>query len=118
MLELVENKFFNKFDVLRQKGLHSPLVINEKLMRHEDYFNKLREAAKETSHISSMKGFPIGKVLLQTFENLFYFKDEVNPLFVNKPTFAKYSKAGDIYHNVMKIKIPDEETWEKWCDLL
>ena len=90
-MELTVNRFLNKFDVLRQKGLPNPLEINEKHIRHEDYDKKLREVAKETSNISWMKGIPTGKVLLQTLENFFYLQHEVNHLFVNKPTFAKYS---------------------------
>ena len=64
-----------------------------------------------------MKGIPTAKVL-QTLENFFYLQHEVNHLFVNKPMFAKYSEADEIYCKMMKIKILDEETWEKWCDLL
>jgi len=30
------NAFMKKFDILRSKGLPSPLVINDKLMRHID----------------------------------------------------------------------------------
>ena len=87
-------------------------------MKHEDYVKKLREVAKETSHISSMKGIPTGKVPLQTLENLFYLQHEINHIFVNNLTFAKYLEADEIYRKMMKIKIPNEETWEKWCDLL
>ena len=79
-------------------------------MRHEDYVKTLREVAKETSYISSMKGIPTGKVLLQNLENFFYLKYEINHLFVNKPTFAKYSEADEIYRKMMNVKIPDEET--------
>ena len=45
-MELTVNRFLNKFDVLRQKGLPNPMVINEKLTRHEDYDKNLREVAK------------------------------------------------------------------------
>ena len=60
-----------------------------------------------------MKGIPTSKVLLETLENFFYLQHELNHLFVNKPTFGKYSEADEIYHKMMKIKITDEETWEK-----
>ena len=65
-MELAVNKFLKKFDVLRQKGLPNPLVINDKLMRHEDYDKKMREVAKETSNNSSLKGVPTDKVLFQS----------------------------------------------------
>ena len=79
-------------------------------MRHEDYVKKLREVAKETSHISSMKSIPTGKVLLETLEKFFYLQHEVNHLFVNNPTFSRYSEVGEIYRRMMKIKIRHEET--------
>ena len=53
-----------KLDVLRQKGMPNPLVINDRLMRHEYYDKNIREVAKETSNNSTMKGVPRGKVLL------------------------------------------------------
>lgn len=65
-----------------------------------------------------MKGIPIGKVLYQTFENIFYLQHEVEHLFINKPTFAKYTEADEIYRRMVKIKLPDEEAWEKLNDLL
>ena len=65
-----------------------------------------------------MKGVPTRKVLLQTLENFFYLQHEVKHIFINNPTFAKYSEEDEIYRKKMKVKILDEETWEKWCDLL
>jgi len=73
----------------------------------------MRELAKETSNISSMKGVPPRKVLLLNLQNFFYLHHEVNHLFVNKPMFAKYTEAYEIYQRVMKIKLPDEEIWQK-----
>jgi len=117
-MKLAVNKFFDKFEVLKQKGLPNLLVINDKLMKYEDYHKKMREVAKEASNRSSMKGVPTGKVLLRTLESFFYLQHEVNHLFVNKPTFSEYIEADEIYWRMMKIKLLDEETWEKWCGLL
>lgn len=88
-MQLEVDRFMVKFDVLRQKGLPNPLVINDRLMKHEDYDKKIREVAKEQCKNSSMKRIPIGKVLYQNFENIFYLQHEVKRLFINKPTFAK-----------------------------
>ena len=71
-MELAIGRFMVTFDALRQKGQPNPLVINEKLMLHEDYDKRIKEVAKEKANSSSMKGMPTGKVLYQTFENLFY----------------------------------------------
>lgn len=94
--ELAINIFMNNIDVLSQKGLPNPLVINERLMRQEYYDKNIREVAKEQSNNSSLKGIPTGKLLYQTFENHFYLQHEVNHLFVNKPSFAKYTEANEI----------------------
>lgn len=92
-MELAITIFMMKFDVLRQKGLPNSLVMNVKLMKHEDYDKKIREVAKEQAKNSAMKGIPTRKVLYQNFESLFYLQHEVKYLFINKPTFAKYTKA-------------------------
>ena len=60
-MELAVNRFMNKFDFLRQKGLPNPLVINDRLIMYEDYDRKIREVAKENSNNSSLKGIPTGK---------------------------------------------------------
>ena len=96
----------------------SPLVINDRLMKYEYYDKKIREVTKEQSNNSSMKGIPTGKVLYQSFENLFYLQHEVNHLFIKKHTFSKYTEADEIYRRMEKIKLPDEEAWEKLYDLL
>lgn len=71
-MELAIARFMVKFDALRQKGVPNPLMINDRLMAHEDYDKKIREVAKEEANNSSMKGIPTGKVVYQSFENLFY----------------------------------------------
>ena len=39
------NAFMEKFDILQGKGLPSPLVTNDRLMRHKDYVEKLNKYA-------------------------------------------------------------------------
>lgn len=117
-MELAIARFMVKFDALRQKGLPNPLVINDRLMAHEDYDKKIREVEKEQANNSSMKGIPARKVFYQTFENLFYLQHEVKHLFINKPTFAKYTKNDEIYGRMVNIKLPNAESWEKLNDLL
>ena len=46
-----------KFSILQSKGLPSPLVINEKLMRHIDYVDKLNQYAdNQASSSTSVSG--------------------------------------------------------------
>lgn len=112
-MQLAINRIMVKFEVLRQKGLPNPLVINDKLMPREDYNRRIREVARDQVNTSSMKGMPISKVLYQTFENLFYLQHEVKHLFVNKHTFSKYTEVGEIYRKMINIQLIDAETWEK-----
>ena len=39
------NSFMEKFNILQGKGLPSPLLINDRLMRHKDYVEKLNKYA-------------------------------------------------------------------------
>ena len=79
-MQLAIDRFMGKFDALTQKGLPNPLVINDILMPQEDYNRKIREVARDQANNSSMKWMPTGKVLYQTFENLFYLQHEVKHL--------------------------------------
>jgi len=47
--------FMVKYDILRDKGLPSPLVINDKLMTHEDYIEKLHKQAKSQANSSPVR---------------------------------------------------------------
>lgn len=40
------DRIMDNLQILRDKGLPSPLVINKQLMTHEDYNNKIRELEK------------------------------------------------------------------------
>jgi len=62
-MQLAINRFMVKFELLRQKGLPNPLVINDKLMTQEDYNKKIREVARDQINTSSMRGIPTRKVL-------------------------------------------------------
>lgn len=46
-MQVAIDKFMAKFQILRDKGLPSPMVINEKLMTQLDYSDRLRRLAKE-----------------------------------------------------------------------
>lgn len=74
--------------------------------------------ARDQVNTSSMKGIQPSKVFYQTFDNLFYLQHEVNHFFINKPTFAKYTEADEIYKKMLNIQLLDVETWEKINDLL
>jgi len=78
-----------KFGILQSKGLPSPLVINDKLMRQDDYVNKLYQQANiqasSSTSSSAPKALPTGRVLYDSLENLFYIEHEVRHLFLVQP---------------------------------
>ena len=83
----VEIKYFmEKFTVLQSKGLPSPLVINEKLMKHIGYVDKLNKyadnQASSSTSASGIKALPTGRVLYDSLENLFYVEHELKHLFL------------------------------------
>jgi len=65
-----------------------------------------------------MSGIQTGRVLYQTFENLFYLHHKVKHLFINKPTFTKYTDVDEIYRKMLNIQLLDEETGQNRNDLL
>ena len=117
-MQVAIDRFMAKFQILREKGLPNALVINEKLMTQKYYNKKIREIAKDRVNTSSMKAFPTWKVLYQRFENLFYHQNEVKHLFINKPTFSKYTEADEIYRRMLKIQLSNAKALEKLTDLL
>lgn len=62
-MQIAINRFMAKFQILKEKGLSNPFVINDKLMTQEDYKKKIREVAKDQVNTSSMKALPTDKVL-------------------------------------------------------
>ena len=110
--------FMVKFTNLRQKGLPDIMFINDKLMPQNDYDKKIREFAKEQVNKPTRQCIPTRKVLLKSFEELFYLQHEIKHLFIIKPTFARYTKADENFRKLKKIQIPKDEDWQTLIDLL
>ena len=117
-MQVAIDRFMAKFQILRDKGLPSPMVINDKLMTQLDYSDRLMRLAKEQDSSLGIKALPTGKVLYDTLENLFFLEHEVKHLFVTKPNFTKYIEADEIYKIIFKVKLLEDEWWEKMTDLL
>lgn len=45
-------------------------------------------------------------------------KHEIKHLFVIKATFQKYTKVDETYTKLIKFSTPDEEKWDKLCQML
>jgi len=58
------NSFMQKFTVVQNKGLPSPLTINDRLMKHIDYVDKLNKYAEDqassSTSASGRKTLPTG----------------------------------------------------------
>ena len=78
-------------------------------MKQDDYDNKMREISKDQANLPTSQGIPTWKVLYKKFENIFYLQHEVKHIFVNKPTFSKYTESDEIFISTMKIKFLEEE---------
>jgi len=100
------NSFMEKFIVLQNKGLPSPLVINDKLMKHMDYVDKLNKydgsQASSSTGASGINAVPIGRVLYDSLENLFYIKHEVKHLFKMKPNVFRYTETDETLRKIQK----------------
>jgi hypothetical protein len=57
-------KFFNKIDVLQNKGLHGLMVINDRLMTLLDYKKRLTEVSKDSSKFAGIQGSITGKAFM------------------------------------------------------
>ena len=116
------NAFMKRFDILESKGLPSPLVTNDKLMRHIDYVEKLNQYASNqvgpSTSASTAKGLPTGRVIYDKLENLFYVKHEIKHLFPIQPTFFRYTETNETLRKLQKTRIPEAQWWEEMLDIL
>lgn len=91
-------------------------------MRHEDYVKILDQYANNQaiSPVSSSapNALPIGKVLYDSLENLFYVEHELKHLFPVQPNFVKYTKSDEIYKKLTRTKIRRDDWWKDMTDIL
>lgn len=117
-LELQVNIFTNRIEALMQNRQPNIYVINDKLITHEDYIQKMKEVAKSSIKFSGIKGSMKAKAFLGTMSNEFHVQNEVKHIFTVKPTFSKYIEVDEIYYGVTKLTVLDEKRWEELLDLL
>jgi len=110
--------FFSKIDVLQKKGLPGLLVLNDKLMTLSDYKQKIATVAKDSSKFSGLQGSITGKTFLETLQLDLNIQHEIKYIFITKPTFAKYTEMDEIYQRLLKVTIPNQQTWEELCTLI
>lgn len=117
-MEIGVNIFFNKFEVLKKRGLQRMFVINDKLITLYYYNNKLIYISKYGSKFAGILGSIIGKAFLEALQNDLSIQHEVNHIFFIKPTFSNYIEVDEIYKRVNKLSTLSEDIWENLCELL
>lgn len=113
--------FRERFDVLLNKGLPSPMVSQDKIMDLETYVKKLDIHAQNqanSSVISSEAALPTGKNLHDRLKNLFYLQHEVKHLFPNQPNFFRYTAADETLRKLQRTKIAEDKWWDDLLELL
>ena len=42
-------------------------------------------------------------------------KHEIKNLFINKPTFERYTEVDEVFRKLVNLEIPSEERWDHLC---
>lgn len=97
-------------------------MINDRLMKHRDYVDKLNKyagnQASSSTSVSGIKALPIGRVLSDSLENLLYVEHELKHLFPIQPTFFRYTKTDETLKKLQKTRIPQPKWWEEMLEIL
>lgn len=107
-LENVVQRFHTKFNLLNQRGLPQLVAPNNKLISLEYYSEKIYTIAIDTSKFVGIKGHVIGKTFIEALEFDLTIKHEIKHIFMNKPTFEKYTEVDEIYRKLINISIPND----------
>ena len=113
--------FRERFDILLNKGLPSPLVSEDKIMDLDSYVEKLDKYAKNqasSSTSSSTAALPTGRNPHDRLENLFYLEHEVKHLFPIQLTFYRYTEADETLKKLQRTRIPEVQWWNEMLELL
>lgn len=95
--------------------------INDKLVRHKYYVEKLNNYASHqtglSTSVSGIKALPTGRVLYDNLENLFYVDHELKHLFPIQPTFFKYTKTNESFRKPKYHSQNGRKKCLKFCNL-
>jgi len=61
---------------------------------------------------------PIGRLLFDNLENLFYVEHELKHLFPIQPTFFRHTETDETLRKLQKTKIPQPKWWEEMLEIL
>jgi len=111
-------RFFTKLEPLYKKGLPNLLVINDKLSAWSDYSEELMTKARDSSKVAAGRFSMTGKAFLEVLAYDLDIQYAIKRIFITKPTFYKYTEVDEFYINLLKMTIPNEQRWDKLCELL
>jgi hypothetical protein len=117
-MDIGAQRFFIKVDSLHRKGLLGLFVINNKRITLSDYKQKILTIAKYGSKFVGILGSITGKAYLETLQLDLSIQHEIKYIFINKPTFSKYTGMDETYRRLLKVSIPSQKRWEDLCALL
>ena len=62
-------------------------------------------------------GHITGKEFLEDLNFDLIIKHEIKHIFVNKPTFEKYTEVDEVYKKLINLAIPSEDIWNHLCEI-
>lgn len=117
-LENVDQRFHTKFNLLNQRGFPGLVALNNKLISLEYYWEKLYTIPTVTSKFAGIKGHVTSKDFIDSLEFDLNIKHEIKHIFINKPTFKKYTEVDEDYRKLINLSIPNGERWDQLCDTI
>lgn len=114
----VVQRFHFKFNLLNQRGLPGLVAPDDRLFSLEEYCQKTYSIATDKANFASIKGHLIGKQMLEALDFDLTIKHEIKHIFVNKPTFEKYTEVDEVYRKLVNISIPTEDIWDHLCETI
>jgi len=111
-------RFHFKFNLLNQRGLPGLVAPIDKLINLEEYCQNLYTITTDKAKFSGIKGHITGKQVLEALNFDLNIKYEIKNLFVNKPTFEKYTEVDEVYKKLVNLAIPSEDQWDHLCEVI
>ena len=113
----VVQRFHFKFNLLDQRGFLGLVAPNDRLISLEEYFQKLYTIATDKAKFAGIKGHLTRKELVEVLNFDLMIKHEIKHIFVNKPTFEKYTEVDEVYRKLINLYILSEGRWDHLCEI-
>lgn len=117
-LKTIVQRFHFKFNLLNQRGLPIFLAPNDRLTSLEEYCQMLYAIATDKTIFAGIKGHLTGKEILEALDFDSIIKHEIKHIFVNKPTFEKYTEVDEVYRKLVNLSMSSEDRWDHLCEII